>query len=674
MGRESKPLIQTGKATSTAKSDDNASIATKTRSKFKVKSEIIFKGGVEELHNHYFDCASVQSADRFVTTLKAIYEHVGRTYQEGGDIRSTLENLKQCVIDPPIDPADSYSDILTNNNRVSKTARDQVPYLDNEVFRQEINTYVKQKAQLKSNMRQAYSLVLGQCTDRMKNKLKACTNWETLSTKQDVLGLLNEIKGVTFRFEDQKYHILSIHNAKAAFYSFRQLQLSNAEYHQRFNNLVDIATSLGGNLHDDAVVAIVSKDLHDMDEPRHSSLTAEQIENVQIVARERYLAVALIAQADRRRFGKLQDDLENAFTMGNNNYPKTIDKAFGLLNDFKVTQPKVESMSKQGLGFAQTKFKPEQKPYACPQCGKQGVSIRNCPVCRKRKVEEDKPKEKEKFKPKVKQETTQVTFTNDMDDDGQASITSGFGALQFTLNQVQQVDHPNTSEMMSMVTSKRPSILSDIDLKSCILLDSQSTVHAFCHPGLVERVWSCKDKMSMATNGGVIDTYTQCKVKGLDQPVWFSPQYITNILSLGLLSRLFRITYDSAETSSFIVHRPNKTDLVFHQHKSGLHCLQVDVNKQVALVETVAENASNYSNRQLTDAKRARSLIHSLGFPSEADVINIIRLGIIKNCPVTVSDVKKCYKYIRTTHSIHKRQNNQTCSRQGSHRHCGGTH
>ena len=54
----------------------------------------------------------------------------------------------------------------------------------------------------------------------------------------------------------------------------------------------------------------------------------------------------------------------------------------------------------------------------------------------------------------------------------------------------------------------------------------------------------------------------------------------------------------------------------------------------------MAQNATNYSNRQLSDAKRAWSLIHALGFPSETDVINLLRLGTINNCPVTVSDVQ----------------------------------
>ena len=61
------------------------------------------------------------------------------------------------------------------------------------------------------------------------------------------------------QFEEQRYLIMAIHKAKIRFYSFRQMGLSNADYLQQFRNLADIASSLGGNLHDDAVSRIVTK-------------------------------------------------------------------------------------------------------------------------------------------------------------------------------------------------------------------------------------------------------------------------------------------------------------------------------------------------------------------------------------------------------------------------------
>ena len=141
-----------------------------------------------------------------------------------------------------------------------KTNAQQVSYVEMEIFKNEINSYVKRKETLSANIQQAYSLVLGQCTQLMLNKLKCKENWDLIDSNQNVIDLLKEIKSITYNFEEQKYLPLSIHNAKASFYSFRQLSLSNADYLQKFRNLADVACAIGGNLHDNTLVEMVSQD------------------------------------------------------------------------------------------------------------------------------------------------------------------------------------------------------------------------------------------------------------------------------------------------------------------------------------------------------------------------------------------------------------------------------
>ena len=51
---------------------------------------------------------------------------------------------------------------------------------------------------------------------------------------------LDEIKAITYKFEDQRYPVLAIYNAKHQFHTFRQNNLSNADYLEKFLNLVEI--------------------------------------------------------------------------------------------------------------------------------------------------------------------------------------------------------------------------------------------------------------------------------------------------------------------------------------------------------------------------------------------------------------------------------------------------
>ena len=85
-------------------------------------------------------------------------------------------------------------------------------------------------------MQRAYSLVLGQCTELLRAKLKQSTDWATVSIAFDVLGLTRLIKAIVFKFDDQKFLPVSLHQAKQNFYNLRQGAMTNAEYLEKYNN------------------------------------------------------------------------------------------------------------------------------------------------------------------------------------------------------------------------------------------------------------------------------------------------------------------------------------------------------------------------------------------------------------------------------------------------------
>ena len=107
----------------------------------------------------------------------------------------------------------------------------------------------------------------------------------------------------------------------------------------------------------------------------------------------------------------------------------------------------------------------------------------------------------------------------------------------------------------------------DLDLKNCVLLDSESSVHAFMNVDLMDRVWCSMDNITLEGNsGGSITTYQQGTIKNLNtnDPVWYHPHFMANILSLALLKKQFRITYDSEDGGMFEVHIPEKPSMYFH--------------------------------------------------------------------------------------------------------------
>ena len=162
-----------------------------------------FKGKKDELKGHIYDCSSQKQSDQFVTTTREIAEYVGRTYKYGGDIKATLEKLELVTIDLPDQPVDP-NDVLQKL-----------------IYTKEAEEYVKKKVFLRENMKTAFSLIWGQCSDLMRVKIKAHSDFNTFNEEQDPVALLKAIKSINFKFEEHKYIYHSVYETYRNFYVFR---------------------------------------------------------------------------------------------------------------------------------------------------------------------------------------------------------------------------------------------------------------------------------------------------------------------------------------------------------------------------------------------------------------------------------------------------------------------
>ena len=124
----------------------------------------------------------------------------------------------------------------------------------------------------------------------------------------------------------------------------------------------------------------------------YETLTEEQKLNLHSSASELYQATMFLHQSDRRRYGKLLEEIENAFTKGNNNYPETLVKAYHLLSEYKHYQPKfVPTDSSSSVAFVQktksmsrTSEKVKDDSWilkaTCHECGEIGHIHPQCPA------------------------------------------------------------------------------------------------------------------------------------------------------------------------------------------------------------------------------------------------------------------------------------------------------
>ena len=138
-----------------------------------------------------------------------------------------------------------------------------------------------------------------------------------------MLGLLDAIKTIIHKLEDQKYLPLSLHHAKKNFYAFRQGNLPNPDYVNRFINLVNMEESYDAKLYDQAMFKI-AQDSTVYSTTEEADLQDEEIKMIETTAREIYLACTFVINSDLRRYGRLIEELENDYTKGNDNYPRNM--------------------------------------------------------------------------------------------------------------------------------------------------------------------------------------------------------------------------------------------------------------------------------------------------------------------------------------------------------------
>jgi ribulose 1,5-bisphosphate carboxylase large subunit-like protein len=98
-------------------------------------------------------------------------------------------------------------------------------------------------------MKTLYSLVWGQCTDIMRQKVKANDAFENISRTGDGLGLLTALKGVVYQFQGQKYLSHALHESMKCYYNCSKGKFAITQaYLEQFQNVIDVVVHSGGEI------------------------------------------------------------------------------------------------------------------------------------------------------------------------------------------------------------------------------------------------------------------------------------------------------------------------------------------------------------------------------------------------------------------------------------------
>jgi hypothetical protein len=201
--------------------------------------------------------------------------------------------------------------------------------------------------------------------------------------------------------------------------------------------------------------------------------------------------------------------------------------------------------------------------------------------------------------------------------------------------QFAQIDKKFEVRIAKLFKQARSSI--KIDLKEVLLLDSQSTMDLLCNATLVSMTRKSISNMRLKSNGGTMVVTRKAMMEGYNKTVWISTRAITNIIALCNLIDQYRVTYDS-DDFMFVVHRESesKPNMEFKLHQSGLHYYHPRKEHHLTFVNTVSENKTGFTKRQIKCAEITRNLCNTLSYPSMKDFKWAIWSNQIKDYTVTI--------------------------------------
>ena len=589
-------------------------------------------GARSKLSDYIYMIGSSKAASDYSVITDYLINHIRKTFTNGEDIVRALEERAEI-------------DLMQEMPQLIQSASDNPAVIAQEekqyavLYQAEISDFVKRKSTYKANRSNAYGLLVAQCSKALVQKLETRTDWAT-SIKNNPINLLNAIEEHSLTYKENKYEASIVIDSLESFIKTKQRDDEDlVDFTRRFKSARDVMESHMGS-------PMVCVKMLESD-PAFVKGTTSSHSICRDNAAAKIYSLLFLRNVDQLKYGSVLKGLEAQFSLGQDQYPKTLVGAIGVLSDHPFDQGYAEARRKKKEKERTKKDRntsnkkeeeagtPEEMTFAqlegaCYCCGKKG---HKSPQCKKK----DKiPKAEWAINKTSATAFNQQTVKNAETQATQAATpppiqqttTTGTSAdkVKFDWMDVNAV-HVVMNQSMS-------------DMKEWILLDTGSTVNVFCNEKFVRNIRKATKTLEVHTNAGIFKAKKMADLPWHDIEVWYDPNSITNVLSFAIMAENFSIKYDNSKEDAFMINTP-KGVLKFQQVSKYLYLFIPDGELQEKiLLQTVDENKKFYTPQQVERAKRARDLSRAIGCPSDADLKAILKMNTIKDCPVIEADIK----------------------------------
>jgi len=336
-----------------------------------------FKGETAGLNGAVFQLQD-ESKDptQFNRTIEAIERYSNKTFDL--DLSVLFDKMELPEVEKPVKPTG-----------------DEVDNVDVDIYREKVKLYAKEEKSMVKTMRALYAIVWGQCSQNVVTKLNQCKDEKTWRTNGDCAKLLQTIKEIVLKYDQQKNEYLTLFRQVRYFMTYRQREQQDLHrYFEVFQLMTDTIDHLGGSfVHPGYVTKL--KDDDEVSDADRESMDDEDSREYDDKAKDRFLALTFLSGARTDQYGDLLIELENDSLKGYDNFPCTVVEAYHMLANYATKRRNYVPHQKRqvksnAVVFLQNGVEPNGSPVPgtdgiihahikCYACKKQGHYSNKCP-------------------------------------------------------------------------------------------------------------------------------------------------------------------------------------------------------------------------------------------------------------------------------------------------------
>lgn len=622
-----------------------------------------FIGRCDGLKNFIFDYGAPSHPEQYRKSREALLDYIRVEYDEGDAVAESILGGAPIYPPKPSDPPDG----------ASRT--------DEEIWKREVARYVNARADIDKGLKQAYTLMWGQCTERLRDKLETGSNYAVVAAAKDVFALDGLVRMQAHETMDtRRKKAWTAIDVKAGVLNFLQEQssLNDIDFYREFAGRIQgMKTARVSIGRDDCVMDEILRDQG----LTEATATQAQKEAAKNRAEEQSTVMLYLRNINQSWHGSMVRYLEDAYATGNDIYPTSLPDAYRFLDDWKtrhrvrgkftggtdgITMATADGEEKEGKQDDRFVI-PGKEQVLCWDCNYYGHRRGN-KICPNYNPSRRGDNPSRRGDPNNAKKAEQVNATT-----GGAKARSGVNETNVAgpAPTVANTEVPSLSgrghessksqstvswTVPAAVAAKNESVSCTVgveddsfefsffqtpevtDWGEYILLDNQSTCHVFKNKSLLSNIQSAKSPIAIHSTAGVTYADSVGFLRNFPDPIYIYEDGIANILSFAKVRAAgWEVRYDH-DSDAFIVQGPTRT-VTFSRLPSGLYGCRVP-RAGVCLVDTVDSRAEGYSPRQVASAKAARRAMSMMGSPSAATFRLMIRDNLVNNCPVTLNAVK----------------------------------